>query len=80
MSVRNRFESLVTEKIEAQSYMLVDGKCDDIEMYRRACGIIYGLKMALECMAEASVVKNDEEPEEEIEGWLNVSEEERHNI
>lgn len=35
------------EKMDAQAFLVADGRCEDIGEYRRACGIIYGLKMAI---------------------------------
>jgi hypothetical protein len=45
--------------------MLSDDRCANIEQYRRACGIIYGLKMALEEFDEVmSKIPDNEEVED----------------
>ena len=61
---RTRFHAAINEKIVAQSDDLSDGRCVTIEQYRRACGIIYGLKMALEEFDEV-LSKQPDEPEED---------------
>lgn len=40
------------EKQDAQAFLVTDGRCENIEAYRRACGIIYGLKMAIDEIEE----------------------------
>jgi hypothetical protein len=44
--------------------MLSDDRCPNIEHYRRACGIIYGLKMALEEFDEVMSKQPDDEETE----------------
>jgi len=64
-TLRTRFHAAISERIEAQSAMLSDDRCANIEQYRRACGIIYGLKMALEEFDEVLSKQPDEEEMED---------------
>lgn len=64
-SLRTRFSSAINDKIAVQSDMLSDDRCETIEQYRRACGIIYGLKMALEEFDEVMSKQPDEEEMED---------------
>jgi len=64
-TLRTRYHSAISDKIAAQSDMLSDDRCANIEQYRRACGIIYGLKMALEEFDEVmSKIPDNEEVED----------------
>jgi len=45
--------------------MLSDDRCATIEQYRRACGIIYGLRMSLEEFDEVLSKQPDEEEMED---------------
>lgn len=67
-TLRTRYHKAISEKIAAQSEMLSDDRCVTIEHYRRACGIIYGLKMALEEFDEVmSKIPDNEEVEDTAE-------------
>ncbi len=48
MNLKAKFFSVLQEAINANADRLLDGKCPDMETYARACGIIYGLKMAMD--------------------------------
>jgi hypothetical protein len=64
-TIRTRFHKAISDKIAAQSEMLSDDRCANIEQYRRACGIIYGLKMSLEEFDEVmSKIPDNEEVED----------------
>jgi hypothetical protein len=63
-TLRTRFHAAINEKIEAQSAMLSDDRCASIEQYRRACGIIYGLRMSLEEFDEVLSKQPDQEETE----------------
>ena len=60
-TLKHRIHAAINEKIEAQSAMITDDRCATIEQYRRACGIIYGLKMALDEFDEVLSKNPDEE-------------------
>lgn len=64
-SLRTRFHAAINEKIAVQSDMLSDDRCATIEQYRRACGIIYGLRMSLEEFDEVLSKQPDEEEMED---------------
>lgn len=67
-TIRTRFHKAISDKIAAQSDMLSDDRCATIEQYRRACGIIYGLKMSLEEFDEVmSKIPDNEEVEDTAE-------------
>ena len=64
-TIRTRFHKAISDKIAAQVDMLSDDRCENIELYRRACGIIYGLKMSLEEFDEVmSKIPDNEEVED----------------
>lgn len=64
-TLRTKFQAAINEKIDAQSAMLSDDRCATIEQYRRACGIIYGLRMSLEEFDEVLSKQPDEEEMED---------------
>ncbi len=63
MSVKSRFYAEVQERIDSAAGVVLDGRCPDMVAYARTCGIISGLRLAMESFDEvwsASVeVKNE---------------------
>lgn len=52
-TIRDRFEQKVDEAVQSLTANLIDGRCEDIEQYRRYSGQLYGLKQALGFYQEA---------------------------
>ena len=46
-TIRDRFESKVNDAVASLTESLIDGRCEDIEQYRRYSGQLYGLKQAM---------------------------------
>ncbi len=62
-TIRDRFEKKVREAVAALTANLIDGRCEDIEQYRRYSGQLYGLKQALEYYNEAIEEERNSESE-----------------
>ena len=64
-TLRTRFHTAIKERIEAQSEKLLDGRCENIEQYRYACGAIQGWRTALEEFDEVLSKQPDQEEMED---------------
>ena len=65
MSLKTKYFAELQGYIDTQSDALLDGKCPDMVTYARSCGIIYGLKMAMQEFDD--VLSNSVETKEEFE-------------
>ena len=61
MSLKAKFAKNIQALVDVQSEKILDGQCPDMQTYTRACGIIYGLRMAVQEFGELLETINEEE-------------------